>query len=56
MSACNACLTVALRDCVHGKGQHQLGQGRRSFKEVQFPNLTSKPGIGCHAANFALGH
>ena len=30
------CLTVALCDCVHGKGQHQLGQEERSVKEVPF--------------------
>ena len=39
-------------DCVHGKGQHPLDPGERSFR--------SKPGsqgtIGCNSANFAQGH
>ena len=57
------CLMVALLCyCVHGMGQHQLGRGERSFKEVlsYFPDRMSKPGlrhtIGWHAANFYLGH
>ena len=35
------CLMVALCDYVHGKGQHQLGQGERSFKEVWY-QITGK--------------
>ena len=54
----HVCLTVALSDCVHRKGQHQLGQGRRLSKESYFPNHMRKPGsqhiIGFHEANFAL--
>ena len=30
------CLTVALCDCVHGKGQHQLSQGEVTFQKVLF--------------------
>ena len=30
------CLMVALCDCVNGKGQYQLSQGERFFKEVPF--------------------
>ena len=55
----NVCM-LSLCDCIHRKGQHQLGQGERSSKKSYFPNRTSKPGprhtIGCHAADFALGN
>ena len=56
------CLTVALCDCVHGNGQHQLNwaKGRCLSKKSYLPNRTSKPGsrhtISFHVANFALGH
>ena len=48
-----------LCDCVREKGQHPLGLGERSFKEVLFPDQMSKLGlrhtIHCHLANFVLG-
>ena len=40
------CLTVAL--CVHGKGQHQLGQGERFFKEVLFSQLHKQTWFAAH--------
>ena len=37
LSSCmNVCLTVTLCDCIHGKEQHQLRQGERSFNKVLF--------------------
>ena len=55
------CLTVALCDCVLGKGEQQLGQGERSSKKCYFPTARAnqardKLSIGRHAANFALGN
>ena len=51
------CLTVALCDCVHGKGQHQLGQGEWSFKEVPFSRMHEQTWLAIYqAANFAVGH
>ena len=50
------CLTVALCDCVHGKGQHQLGQGGISLKEFRASKPTSQHTISWQAVNFALGH
>ena len=38
---------VYVCDSVHGKGQHQLGQGERSFKEVLF--LTVQANLACNA-------
>ena len=31
--------------CAHGKGQHQLGQGEWSFKEVQFSRLRKQTSL-----------
>ena len=46
-------------DCVHGKGQHQLGLGKRSLKESYFPKLASNSGsrhtIACHSATLLYG-
>ena len=41
-------LTVSLCDCVHGKGQHQLGQGERSFKEVPFSQPRKQTWLATH--------
>ena len=40
-------LTVALWDCGHGEGQHQLGQGERSFK-VLFSRLHEQTWLATH--------
>ena len=42
------CLTVALCDCIHGKRQHQLGQGERSFKEVPFSRPCEQTWLATH--------
>ena len=35
-------------DCVHGKGQHQLGQGEKSFKEVLFSQPSEQTWLMTH--------
>ena len=42
------CLTAAFCDCIHGKGQHQLGQGERSVKEVPFSRLHKQTWLATH--------
>ena len=42
------CLTVALCDCVHGKEQHQLGQGETFFKEVLFSRPSEQIWLATH--------
>ena len=41
-------LTVALCGHVHGKGQHQLGQGERSLKEVLFSRPREQTWLATH--------
>ena len=43
-----ASLTVALCDCVHVKGQHQLGWGERSFKEAPFSRPRDQTWLATH--------
>ena len=39
---------VALCNCVHGKGQHQLSTGERPFKEVPFFRPHEKAWVATH--------